>query len=160
MCKELQWLPQGHTTKENQKPSQSPCVLTRSPHLMQPTWEHSTFIPKSSVLTGIVCHLFLSSQSTHCFLYRQGCMHSLGWESGSWSGCMVRFGWCRRRNCAGSSKPSSFCQPSWETSSLAFPIPVTMESWHGWLAEVDWASFPISLCLWHIISAAWLPASL
>lgn len=46
---------------------------------------------------------------------------------------MVRFGWCRERNCW-QLKAQQLCQPSWETSSLAFPSPVTMESWHGrWL---------------------------
>lgn len=50
---------------------------------MQHMWEHSTFISKSSGLTSTLCDLFLSSQSTHYFLYRKECLRSLGWESGS-----------------------------------------------------------------------------
>ena len=145
MCRELQWLPQHHVTKENWNPSQSPFFPVHSLHfLMQPTWEQSTFIPKSSGLISTLCHFFLSSQSTHCFL-----VHTCT-ERGSHTAWVGRVGvgvvlwsdlYSTEKDCASNSKPSSFCQPSQRTSRLVFCIP-------GILAvKVNWASFPTSLCL-------------
>lgn len=86
--------------------------------------EPSTFIPKSSGLPGTFCHLFLSSQSAHCFLVNT-CT-----ERGSltaWAGraevvvCSESYG--TERDCAGNSKPSSFGQLSQRTNRLVLCIP-------------------------------------
>lgn len=126
-------------------------------------WEPFRLLSQNLVASQVHSVISSSPASPQCFLfsgkhlYRKGCVHSLGWESGSGSSYVVKFVWSQR-DCAGNSKPSSFCQLFWGMNRLVFCIPITLESWHEWSVNVSWAFFSVSLCLLHIISASWLPA--
>lgn len=90
--------------------------------LMQPMWEHSTFIPKSSGLISTLCHFFLSSQSRHCFLvytYTERGSH-IAWVGRMGLGVVLWSDlYSTERDCASNSKPSSFCQPSQRTKQVS-----------------------------------------
>lgn len=100
----------------------------------------SSFVPKSSGLPGTLSSLLLQPVHTHgycCPVYI--CMkkdaHSFAWEGGS--GRAVRF-YSIGDSAVNSRPSSSVCWPRGRQ------LPFTLESWHGHLVKVDWASFGVT----------------
>lgn len=155
--RDLQWLPQGHITKRVRPQGRAHTPSVWSAFSAAAFVGARSCILKSGGLTHTLCHLF-SSQATS--LRREGCMCSLGWEGRSGYGV-----W------SDSYGAETLCWPpeAWRCLSAGsrmgrFPFhvqsPNPQEPWPQAPGKVSWVPFPLSLCLWHVISASQLPARL
>lgn len=119
-----------------------------------------SFILHSGGLTGTLSSPLLQPVYTLLLTYIcTGRGTHTAWTEGAWEGVVVWSDSYGQGPCAGSMRPSSVCQLAQGQAGSH-----SVSSHPGILAwvpdKVNWASFPVSLCLWHIISAFQLPAQL